>query len=370
MHVKHVALAIAISFYFMNTFSTLAGVRIKDITTLRGVRENQLLGYGIVVGLQGSGDTLRNSVFTEQSLQSMLEHLGVNVNGASLRTRNVAAVIVTAEVPAFVREGARIDVTVSSMGDATSLMGGTLILTPLKGADGIIYAAAQGSVTATGFNATGQAETVTQGTATTARIPEGAIIEHDVPGSYENLDNLSLALRNADFKTAIKITDAINDFTRQRYGAELAHEFNLGQVSLRKPTKTSITRFIAEIGDLQIEPDVPARVVIDSKTGTVVVGADVQISTVAITHGSLTVRVSEAPEVSQPLPRSNGKTVVVPRTSIGIDQPDAKVAIVSGANLRSLVNGMNRIGVKPSDMITIIQSIKAAGALQADLIIQ
>ncbi|GAB4577158.1 MAG: flagellar basal body P-ring protein FlgI [Roseibium sp.] len=347
-----------------------AMVRIKDIASLQGVRDNQLVGYGLVIGLKGSGDTLRNSPFTEQSLQSMLDSLGVNVRDARLRTRNVAAVVVTAEMPSFIGKGAAIDVSVSSLGDATSLAGGTLVATPLLGADGQIYAVAQGPVAVSGFAELGQAESLTQGIPTVGRIPNGGLIERDLPAKFSQIPGLVLELSNPDFRTAVRITDAINNYTRERYGVRVAQERDYRSVVLTPPTDLSLTRFIAEIEAIRVNPDQTARVVIDERTGTVVIGKDVQISTVAITHGNLTVRISEAPEVSQPSPFSDGQTVVVPRTYVDAQESGGQLAVVGGTDLPTLVRGLNRIGLRPTGIIAILQAIKTAGALQAELVVQ
>ena len=347
-----------------------AAARIKDITSIRGVRENQLIGYGLVIGLAGSGDTLRNSPFTEQSLQSMLNHLGVNVRDAALRTCNVAAVMVTAELPAFIGRGSRIDVTVSSLGDAKSLLGGTLLMTQLQGADGQVYAVAQGGISVSGFVAEGEAESVSQGVATTGRIPNGAVVEQVLPGHFDSAGPIVLELRNPDFGTIVAITQAINDYTSAQYGIQAAHEDNSRQVTLYKPAEISAARFVAEIGELRVTPDTPARVVIDERTGTVVIGSNVQISPVAVTHGTLTVRITESPIVSQPGAFSEGETVVVPRTEVDAEEQEASLAIVEGADLQMLVRGLNQIGLKPSGIMAILQAIKSAGALQADLVLQ
>ena len=348
----------------------LAAARIKDITSISGVRENQLIGYGLVIGLAGSGDTLRNSPFTEQSLQSMLNHLGVNVRDAALRTRNVAAVMVTAELPPFIGRGSRIDVTVSSLGDAKSLLGGTLLMTQLQGADGQVYAVAQGGISVSGFAAEGEAESVSQGVPTTGRIPNGALVEQVLPGSFGSAEPIVIELRNPDFATVIAITSAINDYTSAQYGIQAAREDNSRQVTLFKPAEISAARFVAEIGELRVTPDTPARVVIDERTGTVVIGDNVQISPVAVTHGTLTVRITETPIVSQPGPFSAGETAVVPRTEINVDQAEGSLAIVEGADLQMLVRGLNQIGLKPTGIMAILQAIKSAGALQADLVLQ
>jgi flagellar P-ring protein precursor FlgI len=355
---------------FLTSLDSEAAVRIKDISTLQGVRDNQLLGYGLVVGLQGTGDTLRNSTFTEQSIESMLDRMGINVRGTALRTRNVAAVIVTADLPPFVTAGSRMDVTVSSMGDAASLLGGTLIMTSLNGLDGQTYAVAQGQVAVSGYAAAGAAESVSQNTPTVGRISNGALIEREVQGQLQDISNLTLELSNPDFNTAIRITDAINTYSAEHYGMRVAREQDQRSVLLNKPPHIGTARFMAEIGELTVQPDAPARVVMDSRSGTVVIGQDVQISTVAVSHGNLTIRITETPVVSQPAPFSKGKTVVTPQTQVQASEQGAKVAVLGGTNLRTLVSGLNQIGIKPAGIIAILQAIKSAGALQADLVIQ
>lgn len=359
----------------MLAVQTAEAARIKDITSIRGVRQNQLIGYGLVVGLAGTGDRLRNAPFTGQSLQSMLNRMGVNVSDADLRTRNTAAVIVTATLPPFIGRGSRIDVTVSSLGDAKSLLGGMLVMTQLQGPDGQVYAVAQGAISVSGFAAEGDAESVSQGTVTTGRIPNGAIVERVVPIRFTmgggGSGPIVLELRNPDFATAIAIARQINAYTSARYGSNAARGDNSRQVTLFKPADISAARFIAEIGALPVTPDTPARVVINERTGTVVIGSNVQISPVAVAHGTLTVRITERPQVSQPLPFSDtGRTVVVPRTRIEAEQPEAALAIVGGTDLRTLVRGLNQVGLKSSGIIAILQAIKSAGALQADLIVQ
>jgi flagellar P-ring protein precursor FlgI len=351
-------------------FGADAVVRIKDISSLEGVRDNQVLGYGLVVGLQNTGDTLLNSTFTQQALESMLDRMGINVRGTAMRTRNVAAVLVTADVPPFVTPGTRIDVTVSSLGDATSLMGGTLVLTALNGVDGQTYAIAQGQVAVSGYSAEGDAESVTENVPTAGRIANGALMEREVPGDLEELGPLTFELRNPDFTTAERVTDAINAFAQRRYGRMLARQRDQRSIDVDAPPDVDKARFIADLGQLDVEPDMPARVVMDARSGAVVISQDVQISTVAVTYGNITVRVTETPQVSQPAPFSQGKTVVVPNTQINIDQPGGTIAIVHGPSLRTLVAGLNQIGLKPSGIIAILQAIKAAGALQADLIVE
>ncbi|SDA70265.1 flagellar basal body P-ring protein FlgI [Mesorhizobium qingshengii] len=344
--------------------------RIKDIAQLQSSRDNQLVGYGLVIGLSGSGDSLRNSPFTEQSIRAMLENLGIATEGGSARAKNVAAVIVTANMPPYVQSGARIDIDVSSMGDATSLAGGTLIMTPLKAADGEIYAVGQGSVIVSGFTAKGQAEQLTQGVPTAGRVPNGAIVERAVQAEFDDQATLTLQLRNPDFSTAIRIADAINDYTSQRFGMRVAAERDSRTVQIRRPRGVSAARFYAEIENLVVESDTPARVVIDERTGTIVIGNDVKISRVAISHGTLTVRITEAPRVVQPEPFSKGVTAVEPFTAIDASRPNARVAVLDGPDLETLVSGLNRLGVKPDGIIAILQGIKSAGALQADLVLQ
>ncbi|MEI9402755.1 flagellar basal body P-ring protein FlgI [Mesorhizobium argentiipisi] len=344
--------------------------RIKDIAQLQSARDNQLVGYGLVIGLAGTGDSLRNSPFTEQSIRAMLENLGIATEGGSARAKNVAAVIVTANMPPFVQSGARIDIDVSSMGDASSLAGGTLVMTPLKAADGEIYAVGQGSVIVGGFTAKGQAEQLTQGVPTAGRVPNGAIVERSVPAEFDDQGVLTLQLRNPDFSTAIRIADAINDYTSQRFDMRVAAERDARTVQIRRPTNVSAARFYAEIENLVVESDAPARVVIDERTGTIVIGSNVRISRVAISHGTLTVRITEAPKVVQPEPFSRGRTAVEPFTAIEASRPDARVAVLDGPDLETLVSGLNRLGVKPDGIIAILQGIKSAGALQADLVLQ
>lgn len=344
--------------------------RIKDITQLQSARDNQLIGYGLVIGLQGTGDGLRNSPFTQQSLRAMLENLGIATQGAQARAKNVAAVIVTANLPPFVESGSRIDVSVSSMGDATSLTGGTLVMTPLRAANGEIYAVAQGAVSVSGFAAQGQAETLTQGVPTAGRVPNGAIVERQVRDNFSNTTRFTFQLLNADFSTAIHVADSINAFTSSHFGKRLASAQDSRTVIVDRPAHVAAARFVAEIENLAVESEAPARVVVDERTGTIVIGQDVRISRVAISHGTLTVRVTEAPRVVQPEPFSKGVTAVEPNTAIEATRPNGRVAVIDGPNLQTLVAGLNRIGVKPDGIIAILQGIKSAGALQADLIVQ
>jgi flagellar P-ring protein precursor FlgI len=368
--VRSLLLGAQLLFIAMPFNAAKAGARIKDITSVQGVRANQLVGYGLVIGLKATGDSLRNAPFTEQSLQSMLDRMGVNVRGSNARTKNAAAVIVTAELPAFAGKGSRIDVTVSSLGDASSLAGGSLVLTPLMGADNIIYAVAQGPVAVSGFSSKGAAESVTQNVPTSGRVPNGALVERKAPGHFGDENGLALELHNPDFSSAAAVADAINAFSTSRYGLITAKPADLRTIALRRPPRVNLARFFAEIGELTALVDAPARVVIDERTGTIVIGRDVKVSTVAVAHGSLTVRVTEMPEASQPLPFSEGRTVVLPRTEVEAAEEGGSLAVVRGTNLQSLVDGLNRMGLKPQGVIAILQAIKTAGALQAELVVQ
>jgi flagellar P-ring protein precursor FlgI len=343
-----------------------AASRIKDLANVEGVRQNQLIGYGLVVGLNGTGDTLNNIPFTRQSLQAMLERMGVNIRGQTLRTGNVAAVMVTANLPPFGTQGTRIDVTVSAMGDSKSLQGGTLLVTPLLGADGNVYAVAQGSLAIGGFSAEGDAAKITKGVPTVGRISNGAIIEREIDFALNRLPNLRLALRNADFTTAKRIASAVNDFI----GIATAEPIDPSTVQLTIPKQFAgnVVALITEIEQLQIEPDLPAKIVIDERSGIIVMGRDVRVSTVAVAQGNLTVSITEAPQVSQPAPFSRGRTAVVPRTRLGVQEDGRKLALVKeSVSLQQLVDGLNALGIGPRDMIAILQAIKASGAIQADI---
>lgn len=334
------------------------------------MRDNQLVGYGLVIGLQGTGDGLRNAPFTEQSIRAMLQNLGIATEGGQARVKNVAAVIVTANLPPFIQSGSRIDVNVASLGDATSLAGGTLIMTPMRAPDGDIYAVAQGPVFVTGFSAQGDAETVTQGVPTAGRVPNGAIVERQVEAQFGDSPILTLQLRNPDFSTAIRITDAINAYTSERFGKKLAAEQDARTITISRPSGISAARFYAELENLPVQSDTPAKVVVDERTGTIVIGQDVRISRVAISHGTLTVRITEMPTVVQPLPFSDGETEVQEATVIDTVQPDGTVALLDGPDLQTLVSSLNRLGVKPDGIIAILQGIKSAGALHGELVLQ
>jgi flagellar P-ring protein precursor FlgI len=340
--------------------------RIKDLANIEGVRQNQLVGYGLVVGLNGTGDTLNNAPFTKQSLQAMLERMGVNIRGATIRTGNVAAVMVTGNLPPFGTQGTRMDVTVSSLGDSKNLQGGTLLVTPLLGADGNVYAVAQGSVTINGFQAEGAAASITRGVPTVGRIANGAIIEREIEFALNRLPNVRLALRNGDFTTAKRIAAAVNDFL----GTKTAEPIDPSTVQLTIPAefKGNVVAFLTEIEQLQVEPDLGAKIIIDERSGIIVMGRDVRVATVAVAQGNLTVSISESPQVSQPNPLSRGRTVVTPRSSVRVTEDGKKLALVKdGVSLQQLVDGLNGLGIGPRDLIGILQAIKAAGAIQADI---
>jgi flagellar P-ring protein precursor FlgI len=351
-----------------------AQTRVKDIASFEGVRENQLVGYGLVVGLGRTGDTLRNSPFTQESLRGMMDRLGVSIGDARMQTRNVAAVMVTATLPPFARQGSRIDVSVNAMGDATSLTGGTLLVTSLLAADGLTYAVAQGAVLAGGFQAQGQAASVQQGVPTAARIPGGALVEREVGVDVNRLPNVRIALRSPDFTTASRMAMAIN----RQVGMGIAKMLDSGTIDILVPPAFNgrVGDLMARIEGVEVTPDNAAKVVVDERTGTIVMGDRVRISTVAVSQGGLTVRVTETPQVSQPSPFSNGETRVVPRTAIDVQSdPNAanggrneRVAVLEGpVTLGELVKGLNALGVGPREMISILQAIKSAGALHADL---
>jgi flagellar P-ring protein precursor FlgI len=344
--------------------------RIKDIASLQSGRDNQLIGYGLIVGLQGTGDGLRSSPFTDQSMRAMLQNLGISTQGGQSQSKNTAAVMVTANLPPFASPGSRIDVTVSSLGDATSLRGGTLIMTSLTGADGQIYAVAQGSVIVSGFQAQGAAATVTEGVTTAGRVPGGAIIERELPSRFKDSVNLVLQLRNPDFSTSIRIADTVNAYATSRFGAPIAEAKDSQEVAIDKPKMADLTRLMADIENLEVQTDTPAKVVINERTGTIVIGADVRVSPVAVSYGTLTVQVSENPQVIQPQPFTNGQTEVQDQTDITAQKTGGQVAVLEGPDLKTLVAGLNNIGVKPDGIIAILQGIKSAGALQAELVLQ
>ncbi|SPH23425.1 Flagellar P-ring protein [Defluviimonas aquaemixtae] len=347
-----------------------APIRIKDLVEFDGVRGNDLVGYGLVVGLNGTGDGIRNAPFTEEIMSNILERLGVNVTGESFRPKNVAAVFVTATLPPFARAGSQIDVTVSAIGDAKSLLGGTLVMTPLNAADGEIYAVAQGTIIAGGASAEGQGASVVQGVPTAGSIPAGARVEREIAFDFGGLDAVRLALRGPDFTTAARIESVIND----EFGRRVARMTDAGTVALdiRATGMGSPAHVLGRVENLLVEPERRARVVVDQRSGTIVMGADVRISRVAVSQGNLTLRIEESPVVVQPNPFAQGETVVVPRSAAAIDEePGIGMAEIGEASsLSDVVAGLNALGVSPRDMIDILKSINAAGALHAEFLVQ
>lgn len=351
--------------------SRAATARVKDIVNFEGIRDNMLVGYGLVVGLNGTGDNLKNAVFTQKGLEELLSRMGVNTRGASLKTKNVAAVTVTASLPAFSRQGSKIDVTISTLGDAKSLQGGMLLATPLFGADGNVYAVAQGSISIGGFAATdaSSGNSVNKGVSTSGFIANGAIIEQEINFDLAQLDSMNLALKNPDISTAQHLADAINN----KMGRQYANALDPGTIKLEIPKdyKDNVMAFLSEIEQLTVITDQPAKIVIDEASGTIVMGENVKIDTVAVAQGNLVVEVTNTPLVSQPGAFSpvGAQTVAANETNITVNEnKDKKMTIVHGnATLQELVNGLNALGIGPRDMITILQTIKSAGAMQAEI---
>lgn len=353
----------------MSSTQALAVSRIKDIADFEGIRENQLVGYGLIVGLNGTGDNIKSVDFAKESLISMLDMVGVNARDGQIKAKNVAAVMVTANLPAFARQGSRIDVTVSALGDAKNLLGGTLIATPLKGADGEVYAVAQGTV-ATGAVAAGnqaQGTTVVKGVPTAGRIASGAIVEREIPFELDSLDTMNIALRNPDFTTSRRIADAINAML----GTTIAKSIDPGTVTMTIPSnyKENIVDLMTKVEQLQVQPDTIAKVVIDESSGIVVIGKDVKINRLAIAQGNLTIKITDIPFVAQPEPFTLGEQIVVNTSLVDIEEDtEAKMQVLdTGINLQELVDGLNALGVTPRDLISILQAIKASGALQAEI---
>jgi len=345
----------------------LSAARIKDIVTFRGVRSNQLVGYGLVVGLNGTGDS-DNAVFTLQSMSSMLEKMGVTVNPDDIKVKNVAAVMVTADLPPFARLGNRLDALVNSIGDAKNLQGGTLLFTPLKGADSQVYAVAQGPISTGGFEAGGTSGSkVQKNFPTVARVVQGALVEREIPFNLNQKDVLTLALNRPDFTTATRVTQAINAGLME----PAARTQDSGTIQVVVPPKYlgNTVQLIAAIENLAVIPDAVSRVVINERTGTVVMGENVRISTVAIAHGNLSVQIQETQNVSQPLPFADrGRTVVTPETGISVQEGRKPLHLMeSGVSIGDVVRALNAMGVSPRDLISILQALKAAGALQAEL---
>jgi flagellar P-ring protein precursor FlgI len=376
IHYKHLLVLVCGFFLFVTALNakrvapkvtnTQVSTRIKDVAFFDGVRENQLIGYGIVVGLNGTGDSLSSSPFTKESLISMLERLGINTRNINMDAKNVAAVMVTASLPPFGRQGATIDINVSSLGSAKSLLGGTLLVTPLYGADGQVYAVAQGSVAATGYSAGGQGATQTKGIPTNARLANGAIIEREMDFQFGDLNFLRLGLRNPDFTTVKRISEVIN----AKFNIQ-SKPLDNGTLHIDIPMsyKDNLVSFITQIEQLEVAPDQRARVLIDDTSGIVVMGENVKISRVAVAHGSLTIQIKDTQDVSQPNSFGAGNTQAVTNTDIAASEGETgnMVVLESGTTLQNLIDSLNAIGVTPRDLIAILQVIKAAGALHADL---
>ena len=361
------ALALAAFFALcaMVTSSPALPARLKDIADIQGVRPNQLVGYGLVVGLNGSGDGTQ-AQFTTQSIVNMMERMGINVDPKQVKVKNVAGVMVTAVMPPFAKVGQKLDVVVSSMGDAKSLQGGTLLLTPLKGVDGEVYALAQGPVSIGGFAAAGAGASVQKNHPTAGRIPGGATVEREIPLDLKDKDEIRISLFEPDFTTVVRSVEAINDVL----GADLAKPLDAETLAVQVPPEYqgNAIGLLAAIEGVEVEPDVRAKVVLDERTGTVVMGDKVKISEVAVAHGNLSIQIKESPQVSQPQPFGRGQTVVVPRTEVKAREGQGKLIMLhKSATIGDLVRALNAVGVTPRDLISILQSIKAAGALQADL---
>ena len=344
-----------------------ASSRIKDIADFEGVRDNQLVGYGLVVGLNGTGDNVKSVDFTKESLISMLDQVGVNARGGQIKAKNIASVVVTANLPAFARQGSRIDVMVSALGDAKNLQGGTLLATPMVGANGEVYAVAQGQIATGGISGRGATQSVVRGVPTSGRIASGAIVENEIPFELDSLETIRLALRNPDFTTARRVSDAINAML----GTTASKALDPGTVALDVPNayRGKIVDLMTKVEQLQIQPDQLAKVVIDESSGIVVIGKDVKINRLAIAQGNLTIKITDVPFVSQPLPFSNGTTVTGVTSLVDINEDvDSTLSVLNtGVNLQELVDGLNTLGVTPRDLISILQAIKASGALQADI---
>lgn len=362
--IQSVAACLVFTFGLLAFTPPALSVRIKDIANFSGMRSNQLVGYGLVVGLSGTGDK-KDSTFTMRSMVNMLEKMGVQVDMSKMKPKNVAAVMVTASMPLSAKPGSMMDVTVSSLGDATSLLGGVLIQTPLKGIDDKVYALAQGSLTVGGFSASGGMASAQKNITTVAQIPGGATIERSVPYEFNTLDTLTLTMNAPDFSTTNQVVERLNT----ALGGNFAKAADVGTIKLDVPEdfKGNIVPLMASIENMEVTPDMAAKVVVDEKTGTIILGRDVRISRVAVAHGSLSVVVQESFNVSQPGPFSQGTTAVTPQTDITTQEEERKLNIMEGATLQELVDGLNSVGATPRDLISILRAMKTAGALHAHL---
>jgi flagellar P-ring protein precursor FlgI len=340
-------------------------IRLKEIATFEGVRSNQIIGYGLVVGLNGTGDKDQTG-FTRQSLSNLLKRMDVSVAPTALKVKNVAAVMVTADLPPFVKPGTKIDILVSSLGDSTSLQGGTLLITSLKGLDNQVYAMAQGPLSVGGFAITGAAASVQKNHPTVGRVVQGATVEREVPIRWQGKESLTVKLGQPDFTTAARAAEAINEVLP----GSAARPLDASTIELSVPAnfRENLAVMVAELENVNIEPDTVGKVIIDERTGTVVVGEHVKLSTVAVAHGNLSVQIREGVDISQPAPFSGGETVVAPETDINLEEGADNVLLIErSTNINDVVKALNAIGVTPRDLIMIFQAIKAAGALHGEL---
>jgi len=366
-NLSHKIIILVLILWAVVLLSTAEASRIKELAQLEGVRSNQLVGYGLVVGLNWTGDSA-GTQFTIQSLVNMMERLGVTVDPNTVQVSNVAAVIVTSNLPAFARAGTRIDVAVSSVGDAANLAGGTLLMTPLKAADGKIYAVAQGPLVVGSLAFGGKAAKVQKNHPTAGRIPDGALVEREVPFVFGHRSELNYRLKDSDFTTVSRMSDAVN----AHFGASIARSLDAGQMQVQVPEKYQGREvdFVAELERLNVTPDTLARIVVNEKTGTIVMGDKVRISTVAVSHGNLNLVISEQSNVSQPGPFSEGETVTTPETLVDLSEEKGNLVVLEqGVSIGDVASALNAIGATPRDLIAIFQAIKAAGALYADLVI-
>jgi flagellar P-ring protein precursor FlgI len=359
----HVTIVVVLASLFL--ISSARAARIKDLAFINGLRPNQLIGYGLVVGLENTGDRVTSTVFTIQSLTNMLEKMGIRVDPTAIRVNNVAAVAVTADLPPFARIGNKIDVTVSSIGDARSLQGGTLLFAPLRGADGEVYAVAQGPVLLGGFVASGQAAQIQKNSVTTGRVVNGATIERELTYQAVNADSVVVSLRSPDFTTVKRVSDRINELFR---GSATAKDGATVMIDIPAEFKINPVAFISAVENLDVNPGTFSKIVVNERTGTVVIGENVKIQTVAVSHGNISIQIKEQPTVSQPLPFSQGQTVTTPGTKMRVEEQKGKFFVMdSGVTIRELVAALNALGVSARDVISILQAVKAAGALQAEL---
>ena len=364
---SHKVIIVLLMVWGVLLLGTADASRIKDLAQIEGVRGNQLVGYGLVVGLNGTGDSDKTE-FTIQSLVNMMERLGVAVNPADVKVDNVAAVVVTAELPAFARAGNRIDVSVSSIGDAENLAGGTLLMTPLNAADGKVYAVAQGSLVVGSLAFGGKAAKVQKNHPTVGRIPDGAFVEREVPFDFGTQSVLNYRLKDSDFTTISRMSEVVN----QHFGDNVASAVDAGELKVMIPSnyRDHVVDFVAELEKLDVTPDTLARIVVNEKTGTIVMGEQVRISTVAVSHGNLSLVINEQSNVSQPAPFSGGQTTVTPQTQVNVTEEEGNLVVMQqGVSIGEVASALNAIGATPRDLIAIFQAIKAAGALYADLVV-